>query len=121
LKRDYPEAKTMVHPECRPEVIEMADEVLSTSGMLRYAAQTDAREIIVGTEIGIIHRLKKENPAKKFISASEQAICPNMKQITLEKVLWSLETMSPRITVPETIRLKAKRAVDRMLAIGSAQ
>jgi quinolinate synthase len=121
LKRDYPEAKAMVHPECRPEVIEMADEVLSTSGMLRYAAQTDAREIIVGTEIGIIHRLKKENPAKKFISASEQAICPNMKQITLEKVLWSLETMSPRITVPETIRLKAKRAVDRMLAIGSAQ
>ncbi|MFH0941535.1 MAG: quinolinate synthase NadA [Chloroflexota bacterium] len=121
LKRAYPKARAMVHPECRPEVIALADEVLSTSGMLRYAAQTDAREIIVGTEIGIIHRLKKENPGKQFIPASEQAVCPNMKKITLEKVLWSLESMSPRVTVPEPVRLKARRAVDRMLAIGRVQ
>lgn len=121
LKRAYPNAKAMVHPECRPEVIALANEVLSTSGMLRYAAQTDAREIIVGTEVGIIHRLKKENPGKKFIPASEQAVCPNMKKITLEKVLWSLESMSPRVTVPEPVRLKARQSVDRMLAVGRSQ
>ncbi len=118
LKREYPGAKAMVHPECRPEVIALADEVLSTSGMLRFAGQTEAEEIIVGTEIGIIHRLKQENPGKKFIPASEQAICPNMKQITLEKILWALEEMAPEVTVPEEIRLEAKKAVDRMLAIG---
>lgn len=121
LKREHLGARAMVHPECRPEVIAVADEVLSTSGMLRYAAQTDVREIIVGTEIGIIHRLRKENPAKKFIPASEQAVCPNMKRITLEKVLLALETMSPQVTVPEAVRLKAKRAVDRMLAAGRDQ
>ena len=118
LKREYPGAKAVVHPECRPEVIALADEVLSTSGMLRFAGQTEAEEIIVGTEIGIIHRLKQENPGKKFIPASEQAICPNMKQITLEKILWALEEMAPEVTVPEEIRLEAKKAVDRMLAIG---
>jgi quinolinate synthase len=121
LKREYPGARVMVHPECRPEVIALADEVLSTSGMLRFAGQTEAGEIIVGTEIGIIHRLKKENPGKKFIPASEQAICPDMKLITLEKILWTLEAMAPEVTVPEEIRLEAKRAVDRMLAIGRVQ
>jgi quinolinate synthase len=118
LKREYPEAKVVVHPECTPEVIALADEVLSTSGMIRFAGREDVREIIVGTEIGIIHRLKKENPGKRFIPVSEQAICPNMKLITLEKVLWSLEEMSPVVRVPEKIRLKAKRAVDRMLEVG---
>ena len=73
--------------------------------------------MIVGTEIGIIHRLKKENPGKKFIPVSEQAICPNMKLITLEKVLWSLEDLKPQVKVLEPIRLKAKAAVDRMLEI----
>jgi len=118
LKRQYPQAKAMVHPECRPEVIALADEVLSTGGMCRFARKTDAKEIIVGTEIGIIHRLKKENPGKKFIPASEHAICPNMKLITLEKVLWSLQDMAPEVKVPEEVRLKAKTAVDRMLQIG---
>jgi quinolinate synthase len=73
--------------------------------------------MIVGTEIGIIHRLKKENPAKQFIPVSEQAVCPNMKLITLEKILWSLESMAPVVRVPEEIRLRAKAAVDRMLEI----
>ena len=119
LKRDYPRAKAVVHPECRPEVIAVADEVLSTGGMCRFARQTEAREIIVGTEIGIIHRLKKENPDKQFIPASEQAVCPNMKRITLEKILWSLDEMTGVVVVvPEEIRLKAKLAVDRMLAVG---
>jgi len=116
-KQEYPRARVVVHPECRPEVIALADEALSTSGIIRYAAREDVSELIVGTELGIIHRLSKENPDKKFIPISERAICPNMKLITLEKVLWSLEEMSPVVKVPEKIRLKAKAAVDRMLAI----
>ena len=118
LKQRYPEAKTMVHPECRPEVVDLADAVLSTSGMIRFARETEAKELIVGTEIGILHRLSKENPGKKFIPASEKAVCPDMKLITLEKLLWSLEEMSFLVKVPEGIRLKAKMAVDRMLEIG---
>jgi quinolinate synthase len=118
LKKEHPQAKVVVHPECTPEVIALADEVLSTSGMCNYAQRDEVREMVVGTEIGIIHRLKKENPGKKFIPISEQAICPNMKLITLEKVLWSLEEMSPQVKVPAEIRLRAKAAVDKMLKIG---
>ena len=118
LRKDYPQATVVVHPECTPEVIALADEVLSTSGMCSYAQRDEVREMVVGTEIGIIHRLKKENPGKKFIPISEQAICPNMKLITLEKVLWSLEEMSPQVKVPEEIRLRAKASVDKMLEIG---
>jgi len=117
-KQEYPQAKVVVHPECQPEVIALADEVLSTGGLCRFAHETEADEIIVGTEIGIIHRLKKENPGKKFIPASEQAICPRMKLITLEKVLWSLEEKATEVKVSEEIRLKAKAAVDKMLEIG---
>jgi quinolinate synthase len=115
LRREYPQAKVVVHPECKPEVIALADEVASTSGMCRYARREDVREMIVGTEIGLIHRLRKENPGKRFIPVSEQAVCPNMKLITLEKVLWSLEEMSPEVKVPQEIRLKAIAAVDKML------
>jgi quinolinate synthase len=118
LKQEYPQAKVVVHPECRPEVIALADEVLSTSGMCRYARRGEVREMIVGTELGIIHRLRKENPGKRFIPVSEQAICPDMKLITLEKVLWSLEKMSPEVKVPEETRLKAIAAVDKMLRVG---
>ncbi|OGN92265.1 MAG: quinolinate synthase [Chloroflexi bacterium RBG_13_50_10] len=118
LRHEYPEAKVVVHPECRPDVIALADEVLSTSGMIKFAGREDVQEMIVGTEMGIIYRLRKENPGKKFIPVSEQAICPNMKLITLEKILWSLEEMAPEVKVPEKIRLKAKAAVDRMLAVG---
>jgi len=117
LKKEYPQAKAMVHPECRPEVIALADEVLSTGGMCRFARETEAEEIIVGTEMGIIYRLKKENPGEKFIPISEQAICPDMKLITLEKVLWSLKEMAFEVKVPEAVRLRAKAAVDRMLKV----
>ncbi len=117
LKKEHPKARALVHPECRPEVIELADAVVSTSGMCRYARETDAVEIIVGTEIGIIHRLEKENPDKTFIPISDKAICPNMKKITLEKVLWSLQEMSPQVTVTEPIRVRAKRSVDWMLEL----
>jgi quinolinate synthase len=86
--------------------------------MCRYARRDEVREMVVGTELGIIHRLRKENPGKRFIPVSEQTICPNMKLITLEKVLWSLEEMSPEVKVPEGIRLRAKAAVDKMLRVG---
>jgi len=115
LKKEHPQAEVMVHPECRPEVIALADAVLSTGGMCRYAQSTAAREIVIGTEVGIIYRLRKENPEKVFIPISEQAICPNMKLITLETILWSLQDMSPEVKVPEEIRTRAKAAVDRML------
>ncbi|MFC2059735.1 quinolinate synthase NadA [Chloroflexota bacterium] len=116
LRQEYPQAKVVVHPECRPEVTALADEVLSTGGLCKYAGSSEVEEIIVGTEIGIIHRLRKENPGKRFIPASEQAICPRMKLITLESVLWSLQEMSPEIKIQEGVRLKAKAAVDKMLA-----
>ena len=118
LRQKYPMAKAVVHPECRPEVIALADEALSTGGMVRYAGRDDVSQMIVGTEIGMIHRLKKENPEKEFVPASKQAVCPNMKLITLEKVLWSLEEMAPEVKVPEETRLKAKVALDKMLQVG---
>ncbi|MBA7700882.1 Quinolinate synthase A [subsurface metagenome] len=118
LRQEYPQAKVVVHPECRPEVIALADEVLSTGGLCRYANRSEVKEMIVGTEIGIIHRLRKENPGKKFIPASEQAACPRMKLITLESVLWSLQEMTTEVKVPEEVRLKAKTTVDKMLEIG---
>ena len=117
LRQENPEAKVVVHPECRTEVIALADEVLSTGGMIRFARREEVQEMIVGTEMGIIYRLKKENPGKKFVPVSEQAICPHMKLINLEKVLWSLEEMTSEVKVPEEIRLKAKAAVDKMLEI----
>jgi len=116
LKQEYPEAKVVVHPECRPEVTALADEVLSTGGMCRYAAHPEVRQMIVVTEIGIIHRMQKENPQKLFIPISQNAVCRNMKLITVEKVLRSLETLTPEVKVPEDIRLRAVGAVNRMLA-----
>ena len=116
-RREHPRARVVVHPECRPEVIALADDALSTSGIIRYAARPDVSELIVGTEVEIIHRLKKENPGKAFYPASTKAVCPNMKKITLDKVLASLERMAPEVRVPEDIRVRARAAVDRMLAI----
>ncbi|MDD5338517.1 MAG: quinolinate synthase NadA [Dehalococcoidales bacterium] len=116
-RMEHPKAKVVVHPECTPEVIKLADEALSTSGIIRYAARPDVQELIVGTEVEILHRLKKENPGKQFYPASLKAVCPNMKRITLEKVLQSLEMMMPVVRVPEEIRIRAKAAVDRMLEI----
>jgi quinolinate synthase len=117
LREKHPLAKVVVHPECRPEVIALADDVLSTGGMCRFARETDATEIIVGTETGIIHRLQKENPGKMFIPASEKAVCPNMKLVTLEKVLWSLEDMAFRVVVPEDVASKARRSIDAMMRL----
>jgi quinolinate synthase len=115
-KRLHPEAVVMVHPECPAAVSPSGGEVLSTSGMVKFARESPSREFIVGTEVGLVSRLRRENPGKVFYPAVERAVCPNMKRITLEKVLWSLEDRQFAVTVPEEIRVKAKRAVDAMLA-----
>ncbi len=111
----HPRAKVIVHPECRPELTDLADIAASTEGMCHYAKQAEANEFIIGTETGIIHRMKKENPDKYFYPAAATATCPNMKKITLEKILWSLTDMEEEIKVAEEIRKKAKIAIDRML------
>ncbi|HAJ56724.1 MAG TPA: quinolinate synthase [Candidatus Omnitrophica bacterium] len=113
--RQHPHAKVMVHPECRPEVVELADEVLSTGKMCVHAKKSHDKEFIIGTEVGLIHRLQKDNPDKKFYPASEHAVCPNMKRTTLEKVLWSLDEMKTEVRVPDEIRKKARRAIDKMV------
>lgn len=117
LKEMHPEAKVVVHPECTPGVITQADQVQSTGGICKFSRETEARELIIGTEIGILHRLRKENPNKIFYPASEQAICPNMKLNNLEKILWTLEDMQYEVKVPQDIRFRAKAAVDKMLTV----
>ena len=117
LKQQHPGYIAMAHPECRPDAKAAADEVLSTGGMVRFVRESKAPGFIIGTETGILHRLKQENPGKSFIPVNDKAVCPNMKRITLEKVLWSLQDMNHKITVPEDIRLRALSSVERMLAI----
>ena len=117
MRKAHPDAEVMVHPECTGDVIESADQVLSTSGMRRYAKEADAREFIVGTEIGLLHSLRKDDPNKSFYPASKMADCPNMKLNTLEKILWSLEDMVYEIRVPEDIRIKALGTIEKMLAL----
>ena len=114
---EHPDAKVVVHPECQRDVIELADAVASTSGILKYCRESDAKEFIIGTEIGILHRLAKENPGKSFYAASPVSDCPNMKLITLEKMLWALEDLAPEITVPDDIAAGARRSIERMLEI----
>jgi len=115
---EHPDAEVLVHPECRPDVVALADKVLSTAGMLKYAAQSDAREFIIGTELGLLHRLRKENPQKKFYPATAYAVCPNMKMNTLGSIIRALEKNEHVIKVPENIRSRAKLALDRMLEAG---
>jgi quinolinate synthase len=117
LKAEHPQAEVMVHPECRPGVIALADRVFSTSGMCRWARETASDDIIVGTELGLVSRLRRENPEKRFYIVSEAAVCPNMKRIELEKILWSLEEMQYEVKVPDNIRERALKAVDRMVSV----
>jgi len=117
VKRDHPQAQFLAHPECRPEVIDLADEVKSTSGMLEYVRTSHNTEFIIGTEIGIIHTLKVQNPDKTFIPADESMVCADMKKIRLPHIVNSLLTLSPVVTVEEQTRIQAKRAVERMLKV----
>jgi quinolinate synthase len=114
-KAKYPDAVVMVHPECTEPVKDISDAILSTGQMLKFARKSTAKRFIVGTETDMIYALKRQNPDKEFIAASDRAICPNMKKITLEKVLWSLEDIQYKVVVPEEIRIKAKKAIDRMV------
>ncbi|NTW78197.1 MAG: quinolinate synthase NadA [Syntrophaceae bacterium] len=117
VKQLHPKAKVIVHPECSPELTALADVVTSTEGMCRYVKESAETEFIIGTEIGIIYRMQKENPGKNFYPASDKAICPNMKRINLEKVLWSLTDMVHEITVPQDIMDRARLSIERMLQI----
>jgi len=116
-KELHPKAKVVVHPECRPSVTELADIVASTEGMSKYVKKSPDMEFIIGTETGIIHRMKKENPEKHFYPVTGNIICPNMKRINLKKVLWSLEDLTHEITVKPDIIKKARLSIERMLEI----
>jgi quinolinate synthase len=114
----HPSAPVLVHPECARPVREAADHALSTGGMCKFARESAAKEIIVGTETGILHRLRKENPEKTFWPVNERMVCPNMKKTTLENLASSLREMKTRVVVPEEIAVRARRAIEAMLAIG---
>jgi len=116
-KEEHPGALLVVHPECPREVVEMADAVLSTSGMYTYCGRSEAKVFLIGTEMGILYRLRKENPDKIFHLASRTLICPNMKLTTLEDVRDALATLSPEVTVPEEIRVRAMAALEAMLRV----
>lgn len=114
----FPDAEVWVHPECRPEVIDLADKVLSTGQMVKEAQVTDNKRVILGTEEGIIHRLNKLNPETHYIPLRDHAICSNMKKIDLPKVLRSLKEMVFKVDVPDDIRQRAKGAIENMIRIG---
>jgi len=116
-KQLHPQAKVLVHPECSPELTALADVVASTEGMCRYAKESAETEFIIGTEIGIIYRMQKENPGKNFYPASDKAICPTMKRINLEKVLRSLTDLVHEITITQDIMDRARLSIERMLKI----
>ncbi len=114
-RANHPDAVFIAHPECRPDVVRLADVVASTSGMLRHVARADEKEFIIGTELGLIYPMQKANPDKVFHPASEKMSCRNMKKIGMEDVLKSLETMTPEVKVPEQIRIPALKAVQAMI------
>jgi len=116
-KKLHPHALLLVHPECRPEVCNLADYIGSTRGIIEFASNNPVKEYIIGTELGIFHPLKKNNPNKQFFPASEDMICQNMKLITLKKILYSLQNLKPQITLPEDIRKKSLKALNRMIEI----
>ncbi|MBI2958304.1 MAG: quinolinate synthase NadA [Chloroflexi bacterium] len=113
----HPDSPVVVHPECKPEVAALADQVLSTSQMVRYCKESNASSFLIGTEMGILHRMRKEAPGKEFFLVSNSLICPNMKKTTLDSILETMRSGRNEVIVPEDVRLRARRAVDRMLAI----
>jgi quinolinate synthase len=116
-RKAHPDAVLLVHPECRPEVIDLADHVASTSGIIREVCTSKGREFIIGTEVGILHRLGRECPAKKCYPLSPGAICSNMKKNSLTKVRDALVSLQPRVIVPDATAGRARRAIERMLAL----
>jgi quinolinate synthase len=119
-RKDHPKAEVLAHPECTPAVSDIADRVLSTSGMCNYVEHADHKEFIIATEVDIIYRLKKDNPDKIFYPATDRATCPNMKKTIPEKVLWSLDQMKHVVKVDIRIREKARQAIEKMLGFSRA-
>ncbi|MHB0998690.1 MAG: quinolinate synthase NadA [Armatimonadota bacterium] len=116
-KELHPNAIVIAHPECSRAVLELADGVFSTSGMIRFIAGSPEKEFIIATEMGILHRLERDHPDKKFYSPTDRTICPNMKKITLEKLAWSLEDMQYPIELAPEIIGKARASIERMIAV----
>jgi quinolinate synthase len=117
MKMKHPEAEIMVHPECQPEVIDLADFVGSTSQMAEYVAKNESKEFIIGTEKGMLHELRKQNPHKRFYSPSALGVCRDMKLTKLENVVSALENMNFQIRISDKVAMKAKRALDAMLEL----
>jgi len=116
-KAKFSDAVVIVHPECSEPVKALSDEILSTGQMIRYVRKSNSKSYIIGTETGMIYALNKEKPEAEFIPAGERAVCPNMKKITLDKIIASLENMQYVVRVPEPIRQRAKKAIDRMVSV----
>jgi quinolinate synthase len=116
-RESHPDAVVLVHPECAPEVIALADAALSTSQMLRYVKESNATTFLIGTEQGLLHRLRRENPGKSFHLLTTGLLCHDMKKTSLESVAITMEQRRNVVTVPEEVRVRAKVAIDRMLAI----
>ncbi len=117
VRSQYPDAPIVVHPECPVAVTSRADAALSTGGMLKYVRESNAKRFVIGTESGIIHRLRKENPDKEFIALTPEPRCLNMKKISLESILRSLENMSTPVELPSALIERARLPIDRMLAV----
>lgn len=116
-RQRHPDAVVVVHPECRPEVVKSADHAFSTGGILKFARESHHQKFIIGTEMGLIYRLRQENPGKEFYLLHQGLVCPNMKYTNLAKVAAALESMQPVISVPEAVRESARQALERMLAV----
>lgn len=114
-KEAYTNALVLVHPECTKDVLELADYIGSTSQIIEYATKSDAKEFIIGTEMGIFYELLLKNPDKKFYPVNPKQICPNMKRISIESVLNALKTLSPEVVLDEEVRIKAYEPLKRML------
>ena len=118
-KEKYPQAEFLVHPECRTDVLELADYIGSTSGIIDYATSSDRKEFIIGTEKGVLYELKKKNPDKTFHLVSDKMTCEDMKKVTIDKVLRALEHMNYEVLVTDEVRSQANRSLNRMLELGS--
>jgi quinolinate synthase len=116
-REKYPDAELVVHPECIPEIQEVADKIASTEGIIKYCRNSGKKEFLIGTEVGILHRLRKEIPGKKFYPLSTTAVCPHMKMHTLQKVRNSLQREKPRVKVEDEVARKAGEAIRRMLEL----
>lgn len=116
-RQNHPQAEVLVHPECDPQVVQLADRALGTNGMIKYVGESDADEFIIGTEAGLLHQLSALYPQKQFYLAAEHLICPDMKKIGLEKIRDALKTLQPAVEVPADITYGARKALLNMVKI----